>query len=333
MSSPRSTPLNELVVPDETHVEEHDLVTDGDVIVGSQSTVEFGVRGQSVIAGERVAFGGHIEADGDCRLDMWCTVADNVLVGEDAYVGERVQIGGELCVAGNLDIGDEVEIAEGFDANGWIVIRNPMPTIVYLFVYLSHLLRVGEAEAAEQLAATFAAESVAPVVVPRNARLSDDAWEVPTPAKIGDDCRLHGNIRATALTVGRDNEIFGSLRAVEGVTVGAGTRVTGNVTTRDGTVRVGSGAVVRGDLAGEHVEVHTDATIEGVIRASKKTSMTSEPVADVTAASDRPAVGGAGEGDRKGEPETETETDANENGNGPEPAIRPLASAGDASQS
>ena len=80
-----SDPLSELDIPDGTTVEEHDLVTDGDVIVGGQSTVEFGVRGRTVIADERVRFGGHIEAEGDCRLDMWCDVADNVLVGEDAY--------------------------------------------------------------------------------------------------------------------------------------------------------------------------------------------------------------------------------------------------------
>lgn len=46
-------PLEELLVPDGTHVQEHDLVTDGDVIVASQSTVEFGVRGGNVIAGRR----------------------------------------------------------------------------------------------------------------------------------------------------------------------------------------------------------------------------------------------------------------------------------------
>jgi Predicted acyltransferase len=325
-------------VPDKTHVEEHDLVTDGDVIVGSQSTVEFGVRGQNIIAGEQVEFGGHIEAGGDCRLDMWCTVADDVLAGEDAYVGERVQVGGELRVAGNLDIGDEVEIAEGFDANGWIVIRNPMPTIVYLFVYLSHLLRAGDDGVAEQLAATFVAESVAPMIVPQNARLGDDTWEVSTPAQIGDDCRLHGNIRAAALTVGRDNEIFGSLRAAEGVTVGAGTRVTGNVTTRDGTVRVGPGAVVRGDIAGEHVEVHTDATIEGIIRANKKTSVISKPVTDATPVSETPTAGDTGEvgGEIKTETaagtEAEAESKTEADKSGPEPAIRPLRSTGDASQ-
>jgi len=293
-----SDPLEELVVPDGTTVEEHDLVTDGDVVVGGQSTVEFGVRGRNVIAGERVSFGGHIEAEADCRLDMWCDVADDVLVGEDAYLGERVHIGGELKVAGDLDIGDDVDIEDGFEANGWIVIRNPMPTIVFLFVYLSQLLRIGEEEAAEEMLAAMVdgdSDGVNPVVVPRGAHVSDDTWRVSTPARVGEECRLHGNLRATSLVVGRETDVFGSLRAKEGVTVGAGTQVTGNVTTRGGTVRIGPDAEIRGDVSGEFVELHHDAEIEGAIRAGEETTIVSEPVLDDSAVesvrtADEPAV-------------------------------------------
>ena len=287
----RSDPLDELVIPDGTHVEEHDLVTRGDVIVGGQSSVEFGVRGHNVMAGERVAFGGHIEAEGNCRLDMWCSVADNVLVGEDAFLGERVQIAGELAVAGNVDIGDDVDIADGFEANGWIRIRNPMPTIVFLFIYLSQLLRIGEEEAAEEMLSELLDQGDHgndPVLIPRNSRVSDDAWRISKPGRIGSDCRLHGNIRAASLVVGRNNEIFGSLRAREGITVGAGTEVTGNVTTRSGTVRIGPNTNIRGDVSGEFVEVHRDADIEGSIRARDEMSMVSEPVLDDAVLEDSP---------------------------------------------
>jgi len=269
MSVLGSTPLSELSIPDGTTVEEHDLVTDGDVIVGGQSTVEFGVRGDSVIAGERVRFGGHIEAEGDCRLDMWCDVAGDVLVGADAYLGERVHVGGELKVAGDLDIGDDVEIDEGFEANGWIVIRNPMPTVVFLFVYLSHLLRIGEEEAAEDVLTDLleSDREYEPVVLPRGAHVSDDAWRVSAPARIGDDCRLHGNLRAESLVVGRDTVVFGSLRAREDVTVGRATEIKGDVTTRNGTVSIGPGVHVWGDIAAEDVALHENATVEGTIRA------------------------------------------------------------------
>ena len=273
-------PLSELSIPDGTTVEEHDLVTDGDVVVGGQSTVEFGVRGRSVIADERVRFGGNIEAEGDCRLDMWCDVADNVLVGEDAYIGERVHIGGELRVAGDLDIGDDVDIEEGFEANGWIVIRNPMPTIVFLFVYLSQLLRIGEDEAAEEVLSEMLGddEEYDPLLIPRGASVSDDAWRVSTPAVVGDDCRLHGNIRAESLEVGRDNVVFGSLRAREDIVLGRGSEIKGDVTTRDGDVRIGPGVKVWGDISADTVALHENATIDGKIRASGEMRMHTDEV-------------------------------------------------------
>jgi predicted acyltransferase (DUF342 family) len=265
----RSDPLDELVIPDGTTVEEHDLAVDGDVILGGQTTVEFGVRGRNVVAGERVRFGGGIEAEGDCRLDMWCDVDEDVLVGENAYLGERVHVGGQLKVAGDLDIGDDVDIEEGFEANGWIVIRNPMPTIVFLFVYLSTLLRVGEEEAAEEVLAELVDEDgpESPLLVPRGATVNDDAWQVSTPATVGDGCRLHGNIRAGSIDLGADNNVFGSMRARGDVTVGEGSQVHGDVTTRGGTVTIEDGARVLGDVACEDLQLHDGAEVDGSIRA------------------------------------------------------------------
>ncbi|MWG33280.1 polymer-forming cytoskeletal protein [Halomarina oriensis] len=294
----RSDPLDRLAVPDGTTVEERDLVTAGDVVVGGQSTVEFGVRGRGVVAGERVTFGGDIEAEADCRLDMWCDVAGNVLVGEDAYIGERTHIGGQLMVSGDLDIGDDVDIERGFEANGWIVIRNPMPTITFFFVYLSHLLRIGEEEAAQDAANELLSDDEgdesegeesdadvddadaptgpAPLVIPRGASVSDDAWRVSTPAFVGDDCRIHGNLRAASLDVGEDNNVFGSLRAKGDITVGEGTRIHGDVTTRKGTVRIAPGAEVLGDVACEDLSLHDDAAVDGAIRARGEMSIVRE---------------------------------------------------------
>jgi predicted acyltransferase (DUF342 family) len=263
-----SDPLDALALPDGTTVEEHDLVTDGDVLVGGQSTVELGVRGNNVIAGERVRFAGGIEAEGDCRLDMWCSVANDVLVGTDAYLGERVEIDGRLVVGGDLDIGDDVDIDEGFEASGWIVIRNPMPTIVFFMVYLSHLLRLGEEEEAAELIEQLQGEREhPPVKIPRSAHVSDDAWRVSTPARIGDDCRLHGNIRAREIEVGEGNNVFGSLRAQGDVSVGSDTKVHGDVTTRGGDVHVAADATVLGDVSGENVTIHPTAEVDGAIRA------------------------------------------------------------------
>ncbi|MFW5919488.1 MAG: polymer-forming cytoskeletal protein [archaeon] len=261
-------PIERLAIPDGTTVEEHDLVTDGDVLVGGQSTVEFGVRGQNLIAGERVHFGGDIELEGDCRLDMWCSVEGNALVGSDAYLGERVHVEGRLVVGGDLDIGDDVNIEEGFEASGWIVIRNPMPTITFFVVYLTHLLRIGEEEEAEELVEELSHDPDAPPLqIPRSARVSDETWQVSTPATIGDECRLHGNVRAHEITVGEDTNLFGSLRARDDIVVGAGTKIHGDVTSRGGDVTVEAGALVLGDVAGEDITIHQDADVDGTIRA------------------------------------------------------------------
>jgi len=271
-------PVDELTVPSETTVEEHDLVTDGDVLVGSQSTVEFGLRGRNVAIGERVSVGSDIEAEGDCRLDTWCSVDGNVLVGEDAYIGERVTVSGQLMVSGDLDIGDDVTIEEGFEANGWIVIRNPVPTLVFYFIVLSQLLRIGETDAADELATALAdGDDVRdPLLVPRGAEISDDAWRVSTPATVGDDCRLHGNIRAESIRVGERNEVFGSLRARDDIGVGTDTVIHGDVTTRSGTVTVEAGARVLGDVSAGDLVVHEDAEVDGTLRARGEMKLVQE---------------------------------------------------------
>ena len=269
-------PLDELVVPDGTEARERDIVTDGDVLVGGRSTVEFGVRGRNVLAGEGTRFGGDIEAAGDCRLDMWVDVESNVLVGQDAYLGERVHVGGELKVAGDLDIGDDVDIEEGFEANGWIVIRNPMPTIVFLFVYLKHLLLIGEDDAAQALISELVEEDepdADPLVVPRNAVVGDDTWRVSTPARIGDDCRLHGNVRAESIDVGASCDVFGSLRARGAVSVGEATTVHGDLTTREGSVTLGPDVRVLGDVSCTDLELGPGAEVDGTIRADGEITM------------------------------------------------------------
>lgn len=325
-----SGPVDKLSVPSGTTVEEHDLVVDGDVLVGGQSTVEFGLRGRTVALGERVAVDNDIEADGDCRIDTWCAVDGNVLVGEDAYLGERVTINGQLMVSGDLDIGDDVTIEEGFEANGWIVIRNPVPTLVFYFIVLSQLLRAGETDAAEEIAEALAdGDDVRdPLLIPRGAEVSDDAWRVSTPATIGDDCRLHGNIRAESVTVGQRNEVFGSLRAREDVVVGRDTTIHGDVTTRGGTVTVEAGAHVLGDVSAGDLVVHDGASIDGTLRARGEMKLVQEldadrddeaTTADTETARDEAAEDDAAVADDEVDGATDTDKDA-ESRDGRDPA-------------
>ncbi|MFB6130455.1 MAG: polymer-forming cytoskeletal protein, partial [Salinigranum sp.] len=163
-----------------------------------------------------------------------------------------------------------VDIEEGFEANGWIVIRNPVPTLVFYFIVLSQLLRLGEAEAAGDLATALAGdedEERDPLVIPRGSDVSDDAWRVSTPAYVGDGCRLHGNLRAQSIELGSDNNVFGSLRARGDISVGPGTRVHGDVTTRGGTVTIQEDARVLGDVSCSDLQLHEGAAVDGAMRA------------------------------------------------------------------
>ena len=118
------------------------------------------------------------------------------------------------------------------------------------------------------------------MLIPRGASVSDDAWRVSTPATVGDDCRLHGNLRADSLEIGRDTTIFGSLRARAEILVGRGTEIKGDVTTRNGDVRVGPGAKIWGDISADTVALHENATVDGKIRARDGMRMHTEEILD-----------------------------------------------------
>jgi predicted acyltransferase (DUF342 family) len=141
--------------------------------------------------------------------------------------------------------------------------------VVY-FIVLSQLLRVGETDAAEEIAEALSdgEESPAdPLVIPRGGDVSDDSWQVSTPARVGDGCRLHGNVRAKSIEMGAENNVFGSLRARGDVTVGEGTRIHGDVTTRGGTVELAEDVRVLGDVSCADLELHEDAVVDGSIRS------------------------------------------------------------------
>ena len=265
-------PLDVLIIPTGTIAEERDLVAPGDVIIGGQSNINFGVRSQNIIVGERVRFEGDIEVEKECRIDIWCEIGGNVLVGENAYLGERVRISGRLAVGGDLDIGDDVQIEEGFEANGWINIRNPLPTIIFLFMYLTQLLRLGEEDAAEELLSEIlegdkSEKDEDPLLIPRSSYISDEIWRVPTSAIIKNECRLHGNFRSSDIKVGEDVNLFGSIRAREDVTIGEGTRIHGDVTTKEGNVVLRERSHILGDVSCNELELHEGARVEGTIRA------------------------------------------------------------------
>jgi len=98
------------VIPDNTRMEEHTIVVDGDIIIGNHSVIKYGVIANNSILGERVELSGDLISTSDVRIDIWSQIGGNVKTDTNAYIGEFVTIDGKLIVKGDLDIGNDVRI-------------------------------------------------------------------------------------------------------------------------------------------------------------------------------------------------------------------------------
>ncbi|WP_094228073.1 polymer-forming cytoskeletal protein [Methanolobus psychrotolerans] len=252
-------------------MEEHTIVVDGDVIAGNHSEIRYGIIAHSIILGERVVFSGDLTSTNDARIDIWSQIGGNVKTDKNAYIGEFVTIDGKLVVKGDLDIGNDVKINGGFEAKGWIVVRNPIPVIVYLFLYISELLRLGKDEEVEKALSELFEDDVESIglnsmIIPNGSKISMDSMKVPSNAIIGSKCRLVGNIRATSLEMANGTTLYGSIRTIQDVKLGTDNVIHGNIISR-GNVYIAAGTHVLGEINSQSVKIHETARVDGVMRA------------------------------------------------------------------
>ena len=146
MESGVSDWLMQCSLPDNTDLQEHILKTDRCIVIGDRCKIDYGLQGNDIIICEFCIINGNILAEGDVRVDNFCEIRGDVVSRQDAYLGEGVTIQGRLIVSGDLDIGDNVIIEKGFEAKGWISIRNPMPVVAYIVLYLVALLGIEKEE-------------------------------------------------------------------------------------------------------------------------------------------------------------------------------------------
>jgi predicted acyltransferase (DUF342 family) len=253
-------------------MEERNIVLDGDIVVGNHSDIRYGIISNAAILGERVEVSGDIVASSDVRIDIWSHIGGNVKTKENAYIGEFVTIDGRLIVKGDLDIGNDVKISSGFEAKGWIVVRNPIPVIAYLFLYLTELLRMGKDEEVEKALDELFDEEVETIgnltmIVPNGSKISIDSIRVPSTATIGNNCRLVGNIRASTLEMGNDTTLYGSIRTLNTVDLGEDNIIHGNIVSR-GDVSINKGTHVLGEINANSIKIHESARVDGVMRAA-----------------------------------------------------------------
>lgn len=256
-------------LPDDTELQEHTLKTGHNIVIGDRCQIDYGLEGSDIVICELCKINGNILSTGDIRLDNWCEVSGDVIVEEDAFIGEGVKIQGKLIVRGDLDIGDNVQIAKGFEAKGWINIRNPMPVIMYLLLYLLTMLKLEKGtEVESMLEEMFGEEEVeaTPLRIPPGTILNMQTFAVSQPMEIGSGCRLHGNIRAETIEIKENTTVFGSLRSVQSITIGGNTTIHGDVAC-EGDVVIRKDAHILGNAISKTLVLHEDARIDGMIKA------------------------------------------------------------------
>jgi predicted acyltransferase (DUF342 family) len=265
--------LKTFIIPDNTTMEEHSIVTTGGAIIGNHTYMGFGIIANSVIAGERVRINGSVIGTEDVRIDMWSQVNGDVKTKHDAYIGEFVNINGKLSVGKDLDIGKDVKIKGGYEARGWIVVRNPIPVVIYIFLYLTELLRMGKDDEVDNALKNLFSdegddlEEDKLLIIPSGSKIDLESIKVPDKAFIGSDCRMMGNIRASSIFMGSNNTLFGSIKTTNEIIIGEGNTIHGNLVTR-GDVHINRDSHILGEINGRSITIHEEARVDGAMRAA-----------------------------------------------------------------
>lgn len=265
-----------LVIPDGTTIDEDCIHTTGDVIIGDRCLVQYGIKTDGrIFIGEHVIIDGDLSATEDVRVDIFTRVRGNVNSEQNVYLGEKVSVDGKLSVTGDLDVGDSVDVKEGFEAKGWINIRSPVPMVIYIFIYLMQLLKIGHSEEIERILEELEEHEGEPIpisevflFVPNNSmvgknsktdgnlRVGKQAWiqgsyEVKGNVVLGDDTVFEGSITSNGNAFcGKHNTVKGSIQAGDVIRLDENTEVTGDV---DGVkIHLAKTAVIKGTCYASH---------------------------------------------------------------------------------
>jgi len=279
--------LKNLLVPDNTRIEANRIMVDGDVIVGNHSSIRYGILGDMVILGEGVNVYGDILAGSDVRVDMWSKLGSRVEVGKNAYLGEFVNIDGKLVVEGDLDVGKEVKIRGGFEVKGWIMVRNPVSVIIFIFLYIREMMHLGKDEEIEKAIEDLFEDSEdfqgiegkelseKIMIIPAGAKISPEEIEITGEIVIGSSCLLIGDIRAHAVEAGKNLTLKGSVYSEGNISIGESSTVYGNLSSK-GQVNIGQNSRVFGGIKAESVLLHGNAIVDGTIKAPSGVSFLRE---------------------------------------------------------
>ena len=262
-----------LIIPDKTNFEEQVITTRGDVVIGDRSLLGFGVNTDGrIFVGEHAIIDGNLMSTHDVRVDIFSTIGGDIQSGGNVYLGEKTKIKGTLSLKGDLDVGDSVEIEKGFEAKGWINIRSPIPVVIYIFVYLMQLLKMGRSEEIERILEELEQNDGGTIPIsesflflPNNSIISVSNSKIEGSLQIGRDCKLLGNYDIKGnISVDEKSEIFGTLKSTGNVYIGKKVKIHGNVTST-GSVNITEQAEIFGNVSGEEIFLSKTASVQGTL--------------------------------------------------------------------
>ncbi len=263
------------VIPDGTVFEERTLVTNADVIVADKSYLDYGIiTDKRVFVGEKVVINGRISAVDDIRIDMWSAVMGDVIGENSVYLGDKVKVSGKVSVGRDFDVGDKVTIEKGFNAKGWINIRNPIPLVIYIFVYLIEMLRQGKSKEVEKVLNELEKSdekdfliSDCFLFIPRNSYITSQDVKITGSCIVGKKCKITGNYFVSgSVYIGAETEFYGAVRSTGNIKIGRKTTVYGDVECKEELV-VEDSAQILGDVKSNSIEMFHNAIITGLLKA------------------------------------------------------------------
>jgi len=277
-----------LVIPDDTKFEEKTIVTKGDVVIGDRCLIQFGIKTDGrIFVGEHVVIDGNLEASNDIRTDIFSRIRGNVKSGGNVYFGEKVTVDGKLSLDGDLDVGDSVEIDQGFEAKGWINIRSPIPVVIYIFIYLMQMMKLGHSEEIDRILLEIEENNgdTIPIsetflFIPNNSIIGVQKSKIDYNLRVGKKSTLLGNYEIKGNVFIEENSIiYGTLKSSGDVYCGKKTTINGNIDST-GDTKIEDKTKIAGDINAAKIFLSKNSVISGELFAKNGISFMSSSEKD-----------------------------------------------------
>lgn len=262
-----------LIIPDNTKFDERTIITKGDVVIADRCLLQFAIRTDGrIFVGEHVIIDGGLEATKDIRADIFSSIGGDVESGGNVYLGEKVNVKGTLSLKGDLDVGDSVEIEKGFEAKGWINIRSPIPIVIYMFIYLMQLLKMGHSEEIDRILEEMEENEgdIIPIsetflFIPNNSIIGVQKSKVDFNLHVGKNSRILGNYDVKGnVFIDNGSVIHGTLKSGGDIFCGKKVNIQGNIDAH-GDVRIEDKTKVAGNISAEKIYLSKTASVNGTL--------------------------------------------------------------------